>query len=78
MAAYTQGKPLAALQVNDAMAKKVFCCSEEDDVADAVQVMARNGVRRLPVVDREGKLIGLLSLDDLAHEAGIIRYLTPH
>ncbi len=31
--------------------------------------MGRNGVRRLPVTDKDGRLVGLLSLDDLAHEA---------
>jgi len=69
MAAYTQGKLLHTLRVNDAMAKKVFCAHADDEVASAAQVMAGNGVRRLPVIDGEGKLIGLLSLDDLAHEA---------
>jgi len=69
MAAYTQGKLLHALRVGDAMARKVFCCNAHDDISEAAKLMGQSGVRRLPVVDHEGRLIGLLSLDDLAHEA---------
>ena len=69
MAAYTQGKPLIALQVEGAMARKVVCCRAEDDLDSAAQLMRQNRTRRLPVTDREGALVGLLSLDDLACEA---------
>jgi CBS domain-containing protein len=69
MAAYTQGKPLAALQVEGAMARNVVSCSADDDLRSAAQVMRKHRVRRLPVVDRNGALLGLLSLDDLAREA---------
>ncbi|HZY58811.1 MAG TPA: CBS domain-containing protein [Candidatus Binataceae bacterium] len=68
MAAYTQGAPLGAMCVASAMARRVVSCSPEDDVTDAARVMRENGVRRLPVVDAEGRLVGLLSLDDLACE----------
>jgi CBS-domain-containing membrane protein len=69
MAAYTQGKLLEALRVEGAMAKKVVSCKVEDDLSSAANLMRRNGVRRLPVTDQHGRLVGLLSLDDLAHEA---------
>ncbi len=69
MAAYTQGKPLVALRVDGAMARKVVSCRAEDDLNSAAQVMRQNRVRRLPVTDSHGTLVGLLSLDDLACEA---------
>jgi CBS domain-containing protein len=69
MAAYTQGKPLEALRVEAAMARKIVCCNAEDDLSSAAQAMQQNRVRRLLVVGRDGKLEGLLSLDDLACEA---------
>jgi CBS domain-containing protein len=69
MAAYTQGKPLEAMRVEGAMARKVVCCMADDDVSSAAQLMRQNGVRRLLVVGRDGTLQGLLSLDDLACEA---------
>jgi predicted transcriptional regulator len=69
MAAYTQGKPLAELQVEGAMARKVVSCASDDDLRSAAQLMRDNGKRRLPVVNQDGTLVGLLSLDDLACEA---------
>ena len=69
MAAYTQGKPLDALRVETAMARKVVSCGVEDDLGSAAQLMRQNRTRRLPVIDHNGELVGLLSLDDLACEA---------
>jgi CBS domain-containing protein len=62
MAAYTQGKPLVAPEVDGAMARKVVCCRAEDDLDSAAQLMRQNCTRRLPVTDREGVLVGLLSI----------------
>lgn len=69
MAAYTQGKPLDALRVEGAMARKVVCCKADDELSSAAQLMQQNRVRRLLVIGRDGRLEGLLSLDDLACEA---------
>lgn len=66
MAAYTTGRPLETLRVASAMSKNVVTCRAPEDVAAAAQRMARHAVRRLPVVDANGKLAGLLSLNDLA------------
>jgi len=69
MAAYTQGKPLEDLRVETAMARNVVTCGAEDDLGSAAQVMRQNRTRRLPVINRDGTLVGLLALDDLACEA---------
>lgn len=69
MAAYTKGKPLAELQAEGAMARKLVCCRSDDDLDSAAQLMRQNRTRRVPVIDREGVLVGLLTLDDLACEA---------
>jgi CBS domain-containing protein len=69
MAAYTQGKRLEELQVETAMARKVVACTGEDDLVAAAGLMRQHRTRRLPVIDRNGGLVGLLSLDDLACEA---------
>jgi CBS domain-containing protein len=69
MAAYTQGKPLDGLPVETAMARKVISCGVEDDLRSAADLMRQNHTRRLPVINRDGTLVGLLSLDDLACEA---------
>src|SRR5947207_117465 len=66
MAAYTQGGPLGELRVESAMARSIVSCGNEDDLAHAMQLMRNNSLRRLPVVDACGVLVGLLSLDDIA------------
>jgi CBS domain-containing protein len=69
MAAYTRGRPLEEMRVEIAMAHKVVACTTEDELGFAAQLMRENRTRRLPVINRDGALVGLLSLDDLACEA---------
>lgn len=69
MAAYTQGRPLEEIRVETAMARNLVSCTVEDELSSAAHLMERNRTRRLPVIDRNGILVGLLSLDDLACEA---------
>lgn len=52
-------------KVEDVMTKTVISVSPEDSTADASIVMARNQVRRLPVIE-DGNLVGFVSLADLA------------
>ncbi len=69
MAAYTQGKPLQSIRVQSAMSKELVCCKSSDSLEQAEELMRRQKVRRLPVVDAEKRLIGLLSLHDVARAA---------
>jgi CBS domain-containing protein len=69
MSAQTQGRPLGEIPVRTAMAGEVVTCGPDDRVGDVVQQMVQRRVRRCPVVDGEGKVQGLLSLDDLAEVA---------
>jgi CBS domain-containing protein len=68
MAAYTQGGALDRLRVESAMARELRSCRPTDTILEAEHVMRAAQVRRLPVVDQEGRIIGLLSLNDLARE----------
>jgi len=57
------------LLVNDAMPAKLFTCTADDSIRCALTTMRIEGLRHLPVIDREGALVGVLSLDDIAlHE----------
>jgi CBS domain-containing protein len=69
MAAYTKGLALARMRVVDAMQAPVFCCREED-LPDAIhEAMRTHQVRRIPVVDDSRRLVGMVSLNDLALDA---------
>jgi CBS domain-containing protein len=68
MAAYTCGATLASLRVGGAMAATVYCCRPKDSLATAEQMMRAHRIRRLPVTADDGRLVGILSLSDLARE----------
>ena len=55
------------------MAHQVHSCSVDDSVEEAERLMRAAQVRRLPVVDRDGQLRGMLSLADLAEGAAELR-----
>ncbi len=69
MAAYIRNRPLTELPVEEAMSRTLICCGAEDDLDSAAQLMRQHRTRRVPVVDGNGTLVGLLTLDDLACEA---------
>ena len=69
MAAYTQGARMSDIPASVAMSNKVFSCLPTSSVEEAENVMMTHDVRRLVVVDQNGQLVGLLSLDDIAAEA---------
>ena len=58
--------------VADAMTRKLVTVTEEDVLANIDEAMHRLRVRHLPVVDGEGKLVGLLSHPDLLHAASSV------
>ncbi|HUY03259.1 MAG TPA: CBS domain-containing protein [Rhodocyclaceae bacterium] len=51
--------------VGEIMAAGIATVREQDGVFDTMQLMRRKGVRRLPVVDDEGALVGIVAVDDL-------------
>ena len=69
MGAYTQGRSLHLIQVQDAMGRPVVSCEPEDDLVTAEKLMRDNKIRRLPVCGADGKLVGVISLSDIAVEA---------
>jgi len=69
MAAYTQGGVLRALRVSSAMSKQVHACTPEDALSVAEELMRAKQIHRLPVVDADGHLVGIISLNDIAREA---------
>jgi|SRR4051812_954993 len=56
--------------VSDAMSQDIVSCYEDQDVQDAARLMKEKQVRRLLVLSRTNQLVGIVSLGDLATEAG--------
>jgi len=54
-----------SVSVGEIMAPELATGRERDSVARTIDVMREKGVRRLPIVDSRGSLIGIVSLDDL-------------
>ena len=55
----------------DVMTPGIHCCSDDDDLAKAVRHMEELKVRRLPVINKNKRMIGMLSLGDVGQAAPI-------
>ncbi|MFP4519530.1 MAG: CBS domain-containing protein [Oceanicaulis sp.] len=55
--------------VEHAMSDRVLYCRESDDTTEIAKNMAENAVRRLPVVDDDKRLVGMVALTDIAEKA---------
>lgn len=63
-------KPLSELKVKDVMTAHVTTTSPDGDIRDVARILDEKRIKRLPVVDREGRLIGIISRQD------IVRFLS--
>jgi CBS domain-containing protein len=53
----------------DVMTPGIHCCQEDDDLAKAVKHMEGQLVRRLPVINKNKRMVGILSLGDIGQSA---------
>jgi CBS domain-containing protein len=67
--AVAEGKPCST-RVRDVMSGEVRFCYDDEDAAHVARNMADQQVRRLPVVNRDKRLVGILALADLATQGG--------
>ena len=70
----TRGQPAGDVPVGEVMTQKVYFCSPADDIHAALNTMSERRVRRLPVLAKDGILVGVVSMDDviLHAELGIL------
>jgi CBS domain-containing protein len=76
IAAATNDRLTTEIDVGEVMSSNVYACAEDEDIKSALHTMRREKVRRLPVIRNEGKLAGILSINDVvlrAEEAGVGR-----
>ena len=69
MAVVAADRDPRTMAVGEVMTRDVVCVRDDDNVLDALALMRRRGIRRVPVVTRSGTLIGIVTLDDLLQSA---------
>ena len=69
MAGALKGRALSDIAVEEVISGDVFSTSPDDDVRKALATMQDRKVRRVPVVNADGKLEGIVSLHDIVHQA---------
>ena len=67
--AVANGKDVSKLTARDVMTDGIVWCRDSDDVTHAANLMQSRQVRRLPVIDKNKRIVGILRLDDLSHAA---------
>ena len=60
------GKDLSTLTARDLMSGPIVYCRADEDVEDAVRIMEEHAIRRLPVINEEKRMVGMLSMGDIA------------
>lgn len=61
------GKDCTKLTARDVMSRGIFYCNDVEELEDALRVMEQKQVRRLPVINDKKRMVGMLSLGDVAH-----------
>jgi len=61
-----KGRDANATKVGKVMTRQVVTCRAEDDVQKALDVMANNQLRRIPIVDDDNRIVGIIAQADVA------------
>ena len=61
------GKEPSKLTARDVMTPAIIWCRSEEDLDDATRIMESKRIRRLPVIDENKRMVGMLSLGDISH-----------
>lgn len=66
---FSNGKNVSGLTARDVMSKGIIYCSDSDELEDAVHLMEKKKIRRLPVINEKKRMVGMLTLGDISHAA---------
>jgi CBS domain-containing protein len=58
----------SAIRVSEAASRELYACRPEDSIASAQKLMSTQQIRRVPVLDDDGLLVGILSIADIVTE----------
>lgn len=67
--ALADGRDPAKLTARDVMTKGIIYCRDDEDVDEAARIMESKQVRRLPVIDANKRMVGMITLGDVSHAA---------
>jgi CBS domain-containing protein len=65
------GHDIETLTARDVMTTGIVWCRDSDDLQDAAELMESKHIRRLPVIDKNKRMVGMLSLGDISHAAPV-------
>ncbi|MEX3007252.1 CBS domain-containing protein [Hoeflea sp. TYP-13] len=60
------GKASETLTARDVMSEGITWCKDDEEIEDALRIMEKRKIRRLPVINDEKRMVGMLSLGDIA------------
>jgi CBS domain-containing protein len=81
---FANGPNISKLTAKDIMTKGIIWCRADSSASEAARLMESNQVRRLPVIDENKRMIGMLSLGDISHAASqrttteVVRAVSSH
>jgi CBS domain-containing protein len=64
-----EGKDITSLTAGDVMTRSIVYCFEDDDIEHAVHLMEERQIRRLPVLNKDKRMVGMLSMGDISQAA---------
>ena len=64
--AVASGSDLDTMTARDVMTEGITYCRDTEEVEDAIRIMESKKIRRLPVMDKDKKVVGMLSLGDIS------------
>lgn len=65
--AFGDGRAPASLTARDIMSKPIIYCNAGESIEDAIHLMEDRQIRRLPVINENKRMVGMLSLGDISH-----------
>jgi CBS domain-containing protein len=67
--AVAKGTDLSKVTAGDVMTKGIIYCRDTEDLQDAIHIMEDKQIRRMPAIDENKRMVGMLSLGDISHAA---------
>jgi CBS domain-containing protein len=64
-----EGRDCSTMTAGSVMSSGIIYCRETEDLDDAVRIMEQHQIRRLPVINEDKRMVGILSLGDVSHTA---------